>query len=174
MHNWMIVASNTLHIWISDLDERRVILISSLNILESSSPNFRFYLAFLPLTSRNAVYPFLRKFLSLPFHQLFLSCFLHLLISIKKIAGLEKFLQEVPLPIIIGKKSFYRFLKGMLEKALLLLRLNNDVVCFWHRVQRNSQLGNEIELVTGMVLRVLYFIQSTEQALSATLISTFS
>lgn len=71
------------------------------------------------------------------------------------------------------KKTFYWVFKAILEKALWLLGLNDYVVCFWHRVQRNSKLGNKIELVTGKVLRTL-FIHTTEQALNATLVSSFS
>lgn len=54
------------------------------------------------------------------------------------------------------------------------MRLNDSVVCFWHRVQKNFQPGNKIEPVTGQVLRVLYSLHTTEQALSAALIPTFS
>lgn len=58
--------------------------------------------------------------------------------------------------------------KDILEKALLLLGLKDYIVCFWHRVQRKSQLGNKIELVAGKVLSVVLHL------LSATLIPNFS
>lgn len=90
--------------------------------------------------------PILPMFLSLPFHPILFFLLLSSEFQLRQLAWRKLGINST---YYKEKNNFIDIFKDILEKALLLLGSKDYIVCFWHQIQRKSQLGNKIELVTG-------------------------
>lgn len=167
MHYQMNLASNTFHIWIYQGWRGGGHSYVFFGHTEVQLSKLQIFFGIPFLNWQEYTLPILSMFFSLPFHPILSFLLLSSEFQLRQLTWRKLGINSTSYNYK-EKNHFTDIFKDILQKALLLLGSKDYIVCFWHRVQKKSQLGNKIELVTGKVLSVVLHL------LSATLIPTFS